>query len=72
LFEQSADAKNFVQMDFTMASSDAEQIAINDFAMATDSDSKVSACAQNMTAPVNAINILRGKINFFIDVVKGS
>ena len=40
--------------------------------MATDADQKVSACSQNMVAPVNAVKILRSKINFLIDVVKNS
>ena len=38
LFETSKPDGQFKEIDFTMASSDAEQVAVNDFAQATDSD----------------------------------
>ena len=45
LFESAPMEAKFIDLDFTMASSDSEQIAVNDFAMATDADAKVSACS---------------------------
>ena len=38
LFETSKPDGQFKEIEFTMASSDAEQVAVNDFAQATDSD----------------------------------
>jgi len=57
-------------MDFKLASSDDEQIAITGVAKEVDPEAKVSALSQQMESSVNAIKILRGKVRFLIDMVK--
>ena len=53
-----------------MASETSEQIAVDCVARAIDPDAKLSTASQGMVAPMNAVNILRGKINFIILAVK--
>lgn len=69
LFEAGQLQPNFVPVDFSMASSDSEQIAVDGLTRAIDPDQKLSTASQGMVAPVNALNILRGKINFIIQAV---
>ena len=64
--------EDFVQLDYKLASSDAEQIAVNDIYMAVDPTSKVSSVAENLKAPLNAIKLLRAKLNFLIKAVESS
>lgn len=55
-----------------MAASNAEQIAVDGIAHAVDPFAKVSALSQGMAAPLNAIKILRSKVNFLINAVEKS
>lgn len=59
-------------MDFGLASSEAEQIAVNDVVEAVDPDAKQSQIARTMVQPLNAIKLLRAKLNFLIKVVEES
>ena len=61
--------KPFVQLDFTLASEASEQIAVDGVAHAVDPDSKTSNFTQNMQSSLNAVKILRSKLNFLIKVV---
>jgi hypothetical protein len=45
---------------------------VNDVAHAVDKDAKVSTLSQNMASALNAVKILRGKLNFLITAVKES
>lgn len=67
--EQKNDVK-FVPIEFTLASSDSEQISVNDVAHAVDKDAKVSTMSQHMASALNAVKILRSKLNFLIACVK--
>lgn len=61
---------SFVPIEFTLASSDSEQISVNDVAHAVDKDAKVSTMSQHMASSLNAVKILRSKLNFLIAAVK--
>jgi uncharacterized protein YpiB (UPF0302 family) len=70
--QENKEKSQFVDLEFTLASSDSEQISVNDVAHAVDKDAKVSTLSQNMASALNAVKILRGKLNFLITVVKES
>ena len=55
-----------------MASEESEQVAVDGVAHAVDPDAKVSALSQGMSASINAVKLLRAKLNFLIKVVKES
>jgi len=59
-------------LDFRLASSDVEQIGVNDVHTFVDPNESISGCAQKLIGPANAIEILRSKIKFLINVVKES
>jgi len=59
-------------LDYTLASEDSEQIAVDGVAHAIDPDAKVSSLTQSMSASINAVKLLRSKLNFLIRVVKES
>lgn len=61
---------SFVPIEFSLASSDSEQISVNDVAHAVDKDAKVSSMSQQMASALNAVKILRSKLNFLICVVQ--
>lgn len=68
--QQGLSQQGFTQVDYALASEDSEQIAVDGVARAIDPDAKYSAFAQQMAAPINAVKLLRSKINFLITVVK--
>jgi hypothetical protein len=70
IYEVVQGTKEFIQLDYLMASSDAEQIAVDGCARAVDPDAKISAASQGMVNSMNAVQMLRGKINFIINVVQ--
>lgn len=72
LYDSERFAQKFNQLNFLFASSDSEQIAVDGCAQAVDPDAKLSHTSQKMTAPINSVQILRGKINFIIAAVKNS
>lgn len=62
----------FLQLDYAPASEASEQIAVDGVANAVDPTAKHSALTQRMAAPINAVKILRSKLNFLITAVKQS
>ena len=70
--EKKTGKTSFVPIEFTLASSDSEQISVNDVAHAVDKDAKVSGMSQQMASALNAVKILRSKLNFLIAVVQQS
>lgn len=60
----------FQQLDFSPASEASEQIAVDGVANAIDPNAKHSLLTQRMAAPINAVKILRTKLNFLITAVK--
>ena len=59
-------------LDYAPASEASEQIAVDGVANAVDPNAKHSALTQRMAAPINAVKILRTKLNFLITAVKQS
>ena len=59
-------------MEFSPASEESEQIAVDCVSNAVDPNAKYSALQQRMAAPINAVKILRTKLNFIITAVKKS
>ena len=60
----------YVQLDYSPASEASEQIAVDGVANAVDPNAKNSILSQRMAAPINAVKILRTKLNFIITAVK--
>lgn len=71
-YEREAQKDQFVKIDFNLASSDAEQIAVDDIYQAVDAKSLTSHSSQSMKAPLNALKLLRNKLNFLITAVEKS
>ena len=59
-------------LEFSPASEASEQIAVDGVANAVDPNAKHSVLTQRMAAPINAVKILRTKLNFLITAVKNS
>jgi len=72
IYEDSGDISKFAALEFTLASSDSEQIAVDGVAHAVDPDAKVSSFSQSVNSSLNAIKILRSKLNFIITAVQKS
>lgn len=70
VFDYSKTSKQFLQVNYGLAASDSEQIAIDGIAKAVDPDSQYSALHQGIQSSFNAIGLLRQKLNFLITVVK--
>ena len=61
---------DFVQQQFRLASSETEQIAVQDVLMALRPDE--SRSAHELKAPLQALKLLREKLNFIIAAVENS
>jgi len=59
-------------LEYTLASSDVEQIAVKDVHNYVDPKEINSRCAQNLKGSADAIKILHTKIDFLIKAVKES
>lgn len=62
--------KEYLTVDFKLAQSEDERIAIDSVAKAIDPNAKTSALSTNMVSSVNAIQLLRQKIRFLINIFK--
>ena len=65
-------ANPFFQLEISAAAEASEQIAVGDVHIAVDPNAQNSALQQRMEAPINAVKILRSKLNFLIAAVKNS
>lgn len=72
LYETNQVAKKFEQLDFQLAQSEDERIAVDNVAKAIDPTAKVSSVSTNLVSTLNAIKILRRKILFLIDIFENS
>lgn len=59
-------------MDYRLAASDVEQIAVEGVHHYVDPNEKISGCAQKLEGPADAVKILHTKIDFLIRAVKES
>jgi hypothetical protein len=57
-------------LDYQLAQSEDERIAIDTVAKAIDPNAKISALSTNMISSVNAIGLLRKKIKFLVAMFK--
>tara|TARA_B110000305_G_C19220763_1_gene530454 strand:+ start:189 stop:407 length:219 start_codon:yes stop_codon:yes gene_type:complete len=65
-------AKKFEEIDFLLAQSEDERIAVDNVAKAIDPTAKVSSVSTNLISTLNAIKILRRKILFLVDIFEKS
>ena len=72
LYELDGTHTSLVRLDFTLATSDSERIAVDHMAKAIDPQAKVSVLSQNMLTSINAVKILRRKIKFLVEIVRNS
>lgn len=72
LYETNQVAKRFEQIDFLLAQSEDERIAVDNVAKAIDPTAKVSSVSTNLISTLNAIKILRRKILFLVDMFEKS
>jgi hypothetical protein len=64
----------FLRLDFELATSDSERIAVDHVAKALDpsTTATTSTMSQNMRASLNALKLLRRKVRFLIDIVRNT
>jgi len=70
MFETNQVSKQFEIIDWRLAQSEDERIAIDSVAKAIDPNAKISALSSNMLSSVNAIGLLRKKIKFLVAMFK--
>ena len=61
-----------MRLDYSLATSDSERIAVEHVAKAMDPNAKTSALSQNLQSTLNAIQILRKRVKTLINLVKNS
>ena len=66
MYETNQVSKQFEVLDWRLAQSEDERIAIDSVAKAIDPNAKISALSSNMLSSVNAIRLLRKKIKFLV------
>lgn len=62
----------FEQLDFQLAQSEDERIAVDNVAKAIDPSAKESTVSTGLVSSVNAVKLLRRKIRFLVDVFQNS
>jgi len=72
LFFYEIKENKFQPVDYQLASSEIEQIAVTHVAQAVDRNQKLSGISQNMKNILNAISILRQKLGYLIKVTEAS
>jgi hypothetical protein len=70
MYETSPLTNQFEVVDWRIAQSEDERIAIDTVAKAIDPNAKISALSSNMLSSVNAIKLLRKKIKFLVTMFK--
>ena len=68
VYETNQQLNTFELLDFQLAQSEDEQIAVTTVAQAIDPLAIKSTVATNLTATVNAVKVLRRKILHLIDI----
>ena len=72
VYETNQTLNTFELLDFQLAQSEDEQIAVTNVAQAIDPGAVKSTVATNLTAAVNAVKVLRRKILHLIDIFEQS
>lgn len=63
---------DFVRLEYTLATSDSERIAVDHVVKALDPTAKSSVLSQNLQSSLNALKLLRQRVKFLIDIAKNS
>jgi hypothetical protein len=63
---------DFIPLEFSLATSDSERIAVEHVAKAIDPNSKTSVLSYNLQSSLNALKLLRSRVKFLIDIVRKS
>ena len=69
--EQGSQA-GFLRLDYSLATSDSERIAVNDVTKSSDASLTTSQLSTNIGSSLNALKLLRRKIKFLVDIVRNS
>ena len=72
LYETNQNAYRFEQLDFELAQSEDERIAVDHVTKAVDPHAKHSSVSTNLESSVNALKLLRSKILFLTDLFQKS
>ena len=72
LYETNQNANRFEQLEFQLAQSEDERIAVDHVTKAVDPHAKKSSVSTTLGSSVNAIKLLRSKILFLIDIFEKS
>lgn len=72
LYETNQNTKTFESLDFQLAQSEDERIAVDNVAKSVDQNAKRSGISTNLVSYVNAIKVLRSKIKFLVEIFKNS
>ena len=74
IYELEQGGSGFLRLDYELATSDSERIAVDHVAKAVDTATSqtTSTMSNNMRASLNALKLLRRKVRFLIDIVKNS
>lgn len=68
--DNTTSSAQFIRLDYSLATSDSERIAVDHIAKATDASTTTSLLSTNMVASLNALKLLRRKIRFLVDMVR--
>lgn len=63
---------DFIKLDYALATSDSERIAVDHVVKALDPNAKSSVLSQNLQSSLNALKLLRRRVKFLIDIAKNS
>ena len=72
LYETNQNLQRFEQLDFELAQSEDERIAVDHVTKAVDPHAKHSSVSTNLESSVNALKLLRSKILFLTDLFQKS
>mmetsp|Transcript_8407 Transcript_8407/g.6265 ORF Transcript_8407/g.6265 Transcript_8407/m.6265 type:complete len:148 (+) Transcript_8407:34-477(+) len=72
LYEMSPQSNQFVKLDYNLATSDSERIAVDNVAKAIDPKAKNSILSQNLQSSLNSIQILRKRVKILISLISNS
>ena len=72
LYETNQVTRKFEHLEFALAQSEDERIAVDNVAKEIDAKAKTSALSTNMISSLNAIALLRKKIKFLVEIFKNS
>ena len=64
--------QQFARQEYELATADSERIAVDQVSKALDPSKKTSELSHNLQSSLNAVKLLRIKVNFLISMVRSS